>query len=42
MAIDKSNGFYTQPGIFGMPVTYFQDIEIKLTDSILNTESALT
>ncbi len=41
MAIDKSNGFYTQPGIFGIPVTCFQDIEIKLTDSIISTESAI-
>lgn len=42
LALDKSNGFYTMPDIFGRPVTYFQDTPVRLVEAILNTESQVT
>ena len=42
LALDKSNGFYTMPDIFGRPVTYFQEVPVRLVEAILDTETALT
>lgn len=41
-ALDKSNGFYTVPDIFGRPVTYFQEVPVRLVEAILSTETAIS
>ena len=42
LALDKSNGFYTMPDIFGRPVTYFQDVPVRKVERILDTETSVT
>lgn len=41
-ALEKSNGFYTTPGISGEPLTNFQGIPVKMLEQIVDTETALT
>jgi hypothetical protein len=42
LAKDKANVNYTSDNAFGMPVTRFRGIPVRMWESILNTEDALT
>jgi hypothetical protein len=42
LAKDKSNVNYTSDNAFGIPVTRFRGIPVRLWESILNTETAIT
>jgi len=42
LAKDKSNVNYTADNAFGMPVTRFRGVPVRMWESILNTEDALT
>lgn len=42
LAKDKTNVNYTSDNAFGVPVTRFRGIPVRLCESIVNTESAIT
>jgi hypothetical protein len=42
LAKDKANVNYTSDNAFGMPVTRFRGVPVRMWESILNTEDALT
>lgn len=42
LAKDKSNVSYSSAEIFGVPVTTFQGVPVRVCESILNTETALS
>ena len=41
-AKDKDNVYYTPGEVWGQPTTMFRGIPVRLTDAILNTETAVT
>ena len=42
LAIDKSNAFYTGKDVWGAPVTMFQNMQVRLMEAIVDTESAIS
>lgn len=41
-AIDKNNAFYTSKDLWGAPVTMFQNMQVRLMEAILDTESTIS